>query len=607
MLPGGLRILTEEMPSVHSATFGVWVGVGSRDETPRQAGATHYLEHLLFKGTKRRDALAISATVDAVGGEMNAFTDKEYTCYYARVLDRDLPLAIDVIVDMVTSSLIASADVESEREVILEEIAMHADDPTDAVHDEFAAQILAGSPLGRPILGTEESIEGLSRATIAGYYKQRYTAPNIVVTAAGNLRHREVVKAVAAAFKVAGALGGDGTQPVPARRAGKRAALRGRGAAFQPSHRAGQPGARRARTGPYRRRRFALGVLNTALGGGMSSRLFQEVREKRGLAYSVYSFATQYSDAGMFGVYAGCLPKKVDAVLAVCRDELAKIAAEGITEDEVRRGAGQLKGSIVLGMEDSASRMNRLGKAELAYGELLSIEEVLTRIDAVSRTTWRAGRRDAGRPPHAGRGRSVQGRTGSSLPDVAARPRGRMPPMTIRVGVLGSAGRMGQETCGAVRGAPDMDLVAEVDENDPISRIVEAGAQVVVDFTHPGAVMGNLEFAIAHGISAVVGTTGFDAERLAMVRGWLDANPGVGVLIAPNFGIGAVLMMRFAAAAARFFESVEVIELHHPDKADAPSGTAGRTAELIAAARRCRRAGPVAGRDPHRPGGRPRR
>jgi predicted Zn-dependent peptidase len=384
VLPGGLRILTEEMPAVRSATFGVWVGVGSRDETRTQAGCTHYLEHLLFKGTRRRDALAISSAVDAVGGEMNAFTDKEFTCYYARVLDRDLPLAIDVIVDMVTSSLIASADVESEREVILEEIAMHADDPTDAVHDEFATQILAGHPLGRPILGTEESIEGLSRATIANYYRKRYTAPNIVVTAAGNLSHREVVKAVKAAFKAAGALGVDGTEPAGPRRAGAvQRYAPGQQLFSRPSEQAnlvlGVPGL--VRNDP---RRFALGVLSTALGGGMSSRLFQEVREKRGLAYSVYSFATQYSDAGMFGVYAGCLPKKIDQVLDVCRDELAKIAAEGITESELVRGAGQLKGSIVLNMEDSASRMNRLGKAELAYGELLSIDEVLHRIDAVT-------------------------------------------------------------------------------------------------------------------------------------------------------------------------------------------------------------------------------
>ncbi len=390
VLPGGLRILTEEMPSVRSATFGIWVGVGSRDETRTQAGCTHYLEHLLFKGTKRRGALDISAAVDAVGGEMNAFTDKEFTCYYARVLDRDLPLAIDVIVDMVTSSLIASADVESEREVILEEIAMHADDPTDAVHDEFASQMLAGSPLGRPILGTEDSIEGLSRATIANYYKRRYTAPNIVVTAAGNLTHREVVKAVTKAFRAAGALGTDGTVPTAPRAAGKlQRPAPGVQVFGRPSEQAnlvlGVPAL--IRTDP---RRFALGVLSTALGGGMSSRLFQEVREKRGLAYSVYSFATQYSDAGMFGVYAGCLPKKIDQVLDVCRDELAKVAADGITDDELLRGAGQLKGSIVLNMEDSGSRMNRLGKAELAYGELLPIDEVLSRIDAVTTDDVRA-------------------------------------------------------------------------------------------------------------------------------------------------------------------------------------------------------------------------
>ncbi|MGQ0465641.1 MAG: M16 family metallopeptidase [Sporichthyaceae bacterium] len=390
VLPGGLRILTEEMPSVRSATFGIWVGVGSRDETVKQAGCTHYLEHLLFKGTKRRDALAISATVDAVGGEMNAFTDKEFTCYYARVLDRDLTLAIDVIVDMVTSSLIAGRDVDSEREVILEEIAMHADDPTDAVHDEFASQILAGSPLGKPILGTEASIEGLSRSTIAGYYRRNYTAPNIVVTAAGNLNHRDVVRAVTAAFRAAGALGVDGAVPAGPRAAGR---IRPTGGGVQlfnrPSEQAnlvlGVPGL--VRNDP---RRFALGVLSTALGGGMSSRLFQEVREKRGLAYSVYSFATQYSDAGVFGLYAGCLPKKIDAVLDVCRDELAKVAAEGITEAELLRGAGSLKGSIVLNMEDSGSRMNRLGKAELAYGELLSVDEVLTRIGAVTPEDVRA-------------------------------------------------------------------------------------------------------------------------------------------------------------------------------------------------------------------------
>jgi len=383
VLPGGLRILTEEMPSARSASFGIWVGVGSRDESRSLAGATHFLEHLLFKGTPRRDALAISAAIDAVGGEMNAFTAKEYTCYYARVLDRDLPLAIDVICDMVTSSLIAKADVDGERDVILEEIAMHADDPTDAVHDEFAVALLGDAPLGRPILGTVDSISGMSRNAIAGHYKRRYSAPNLVVTAAGNISHAEVVKLTKAAFKAAGALGDDAA-PAGPRIGGK--TLKAPGGVrllTRPTEQAnvllGVPGL--ARTDD---RRYALDVLNTALGGGMSSRLFQEVREKRGMAYSVYSYAAHYADVGMFGVYAGCLPKKVDQVLEVCRDQLADVAANGITAEELARARGQLKGSFVLGMEDTGSRMGRLGKAELVYDELVSVDEVLARVDAVS-------------------------------------------------------------------------------------------------------------------------------------------------------------------------------------------------------------------------------
>ncbi len=384
VLPGGLRIVTEEMPNVRSATFGIWVGVGSRDETPSLAGATHYLEHLLFKGTPSRDALTISAALDAVGGEMNAFTAKEYTCYYARVLDRDLPLAIDVISDMVTSSLIAKADVDGERDVILEEIAMHEDDPTDAVHDQFTQALLGDSPLGRPILGTVSSITGLSRTAIAGYYKRRYTAQNTVVTVAGNVVHADVVRMVKKAFTAAGALGDSGTLPALPRIGDKRVrAPGGLSLVTRPTEQAnvvlGVPGV--SRTDP---RRYALGVLNAALGGGMSSRLFQEVREKRGLAYSVYSFSSHYADLGLFGVYAGCLPKKVDQVLEICRDELAKVAAGGITEVELARGIGQLRGSFVLGLEDSGSRMSRLGKAELAYGELLGVDEVIDRISSVT-------------------------------------------------------------------------------------------------------------------------------------------------------------------------------------------------------------------------------
>ena len=382
VLPGGLRVVTEAVPTVRSVTFGVWVGVGSRDEAPSLAGASHYLEHLLFKGTRRRDALDISAAIDAVGGEMNAFTSKEYTCFYARVLDSDLPLAVDVVGDLVTSSVIRAADVDAERGVILEEIAMHDDDPTDMVHDQFAQVLFGGGPLARPVLGTAESIESIGRGAINGYYRRRYRPQDIVIAAAGNLDHARVVRLVRKAFGAAGML--DGTA-VPGAPRGGRSARTSTGTRVvrrtteQANVVLGGPGV--ARTDD---RRFALGVLNAALGGGMSSRLFQEIREKRGLAYSVYSYHAQYADTGLFGVYAGCVPRKVDEVLAICRDEVDKVAAAGITLEELERGKGQLRGSLVLGLEDTGSRMSRIGKAELVYGELLSVDDVLARIEAVT-------------------------------------------------------------------------------------------------------------------------------------------------------------------------------------------------------------------------------
>jgi predicted Zn-dependent peptidase len=397
VLPGGLRVITEAMPTVRSVSFGIWVGVGSRDETPSLAGATHYLEHLLFKGTKRRDAMQIAAALDAVGGEMNAFTAKEYTCYYARVLDNDLPLAVDVICDMVTSSLIASADVDSERGVILEEIAMHDDEPGDAVHDIFAETVFGDSPLGRPVLGSVESIESLSRQAIAGYYRRRYRPGALVISAAGNVDHATVVRLVRRAFERAGALGVTDDRPAPPRLAARKSQARARrgrvSVVSRPTEQANLVlgGWGVARTDD---RRFALGVLNSALGGGMSSRLFQEVREKRGLAYSVYSYASQYAETGLFGVYVGCLPKKVDQVLELCRTELASVGDGGITVEELERGKGQLRGSLVLGLEDTGSRMSRLGKSELVYGELMSVDEILARIDAVTLDEARAVAQD---------------------------------------------------------------------------------------------------------------------------------------------------------------------------------------------------------------------
>ena len=389
VLPGGLRIVTEAVPTLRSVTFGVWVGVGSRDETPSLAGASHYLEHLLFKGTARRDALAISSAIDAVGGEMNAFTSKEYTCYYARVRGGDLPLAIDVISDLVTSSTIAAADIDAERGVILEEISMRDDDPADLVHDEFAGALYGDTALGRPVLGTVTSIGSLGRRAVAGYYRRRYQPEQMVVAAAGDLDHATVVRQVRAAFSRAGFLDGS-ARPAPPR-GGRRppAARATTRVVHRPTEQAnvvlGMQGL--ARTDD---RRFALGVLNAALGGGMSSRLFQEVRERRGLAYSVYSFAQQFADTGMVGVYAGCQPRKVDEVLSICRDALAEVAAHGISDDELVRGRGQMQGSLVLGLEDTGSRMSRIGKSELVHGELLDIDDILGRIAAVTPDDVRA-------------------------------------------------------------------------------------------------------------------------------------------------------------------------------------------------------------------------
>jgi len=385
VLPGGLRVISEQMPGVRSASIGVWLGVGSRDESGSLVGASHFLEHLLFKGTRTRSALEISASLEAVGGEVNAFTGKEYTCYHARVLDADLPLAVDVLADMVTSSLLTTHDVESERTVILEEIAMNDDDPDDVVHNLIAGRLWTSSPLGRPVAGSPASVDALTRAQVAGFYRRRYCPESVVVAVAGNVEHRAVVRRVRSAFSAGGWLDDPSVRPRPPRLGtGPRVAYgTGSDLVTRPTEQAnvvlGLPGLRRCDE-----RRFAVGVLNAALGGGMSSRLFQEVREKRGLAYSVYSYAMHYADSGMLGVYAGCAPARVDEVLSVCREQLVDVAERGLADDEIERGRGQLRGSIVLGLEDSGSRMGRIAKADLVHGELLSIDQVLTRIEAVT-------------------------------------------------------------------------------------------------------------------------------------------------------------------------------------------------------------------------------
>jgi predicted Zn-dependent peptidase len=388
VLPGGVRVLTETMPGLRSVTLGAWVGVGSRDEADGHHGSTHFLEHLLFKGTGSRTAMDIASSFDEVGGEANAATGKEHTCYYARVLDTDLPMAVDVISDMVTSATISSGDVESERGVILEELAMNDDDPSDVVHEKFAALVLGDHPLGRPIGGTPDTIRAVPREAIWEHYREHYVPSGLVVTAAGGLDHDAVCELVAKSLGVAGWPAEPEATPLGRRRA---------------SAGTGQVGAQAGRVLTVRRsteqanvvlgglgllatdeRRFTLSVLNAVLGGGMSSRLFQEVREKRGLAYSVYSFSAGYAESGYFGLYAGCTPGKVAEVVGLLSEEWSRLATGGVTDDELARGIGQLSGGLVLGMEDTGSRMSRLGKAELVYGEYVSLDEALRRVQAVT-------------------------------------------------------------------------------------------------------------------------------------------------------------------------------------------------------------------------------
>jgi predicted Zn-dependent peptidase len=380
VLPGGLRVLTEAMPGVRSVSVGIWVPVGSRDESSALAGSSHFLEHLLFKGTTTRSALDIASAMDAVGGEFNAFTEKEHTCYYATVLDRDLPLAIDIVSDVVLNATITSQNVDVERSVVLEEIAMRDDDPADLVHDEFASALFGDTPLGRPILGTEDSIHALTRTQINGYYKRRYVPSAMVVSVAGNIVHSDVVALVRRAFA------GRVEEAGPVRRAASSSRRDPQRRVVVITDDTEQANVVLGMHGLDRHdpRRFAVGVLSAALGGGMSSRLFQRIREERGLAYSVYSYASSYSDAGQFGVYAGCTPGKTDEVLGLMSAELDLVAAGDLSAAEIERGKGQMRGGIVLGLEDSSARMTRIGKSELTYDDVMGVDQLLERVDAVT-------------------------------------------------------------------------------------------------------------------------------------------------------------------------------------------------------------------------------
>jgi predicted Zn-dependent peptidase len=378
-LDSGIRVVTESLPELRSAAVGFWVGTGSRDEPDALAGASHFLEHLLFKGTARRTAQEIAEEVESVGGDMNAFTAQELTAYYVRMPDQRLPLALDILSDIVWSPALRPEDVESERQVILEEIRMRDDTPDDLVHDVFASAVFPAHPIGREIVGSPETITAMDRDSVAGFHAAHYHPSNVVVAAAGNLEHDDVVAMVEAGV-VNAPLGERPTRPVYEGAPDPLPVVAVEDDLEQVHLVLGMRAL--PRQDPDR---YAFGVLNQVLGGGMSSRLFQEVRERRGLAYSVYSYRAAYEETGALGIYAGTAPERVDELLGVLDDQLERILADGgVSDRELDAAKGHLTGSLALSLESSSSRMHRIGRSELLLGEIPTLDELVAECDAVT-------------------------------------------------------------------------------------------------------------------------------------------------------------------------------------------------------------------------------
>lgn len=356
--------------------LGFWVGVGSRDEPPELQGATHFLEHLLFKGTQRHSARQIAEAFDAAGGEANAFSAKEYTCFHGRILDRDAPMAMELLADMLRRPMLRPEDVDSERNVILEELAMHEDTPEDLVHDLFSQALFGDHPLGREVMGTSETVRSITREDLRRFHSERYRSSNIVVAAAGSISHSQITDWLRSEF------GPEGPPPPPRIPAPRRPAnkLKVVRRNTEQTH-VVIGGLGFARNHPAR---FAWGVLDNLLGCGTSSRLFQQVREARGLAYSVFSYRNMYSEIGDWAIYAGTAPGNVHRLLEVVLTELDQLVADGATKEELERAKGATEGGMVMALEDPASRMSRLGKSELVGAEILSTDEIIARVEAVT-------------------------------------------------------------------------------------------------------------------------------------------------------------------------------------------------------------------------------
>jgi predicted Zn-dependent peptidase len=394
----GMRLVTESMPWVRSVSLGVWVTAGSRDEQPRIAGASHFLEHLLFKGTKTKTAREIAEAFDVVGGDLNAFTAKEHTAFYARVLDRDLPMAVEHLCDMIQHSLIKASDLDAERTVILEEINMHEDAPDELVHDLFMENLWPGHPIGRSVLGSVETISAMSRDQVRRFWKRHYVPGNFVVAAAGNLDHDQLEEMVSSYIDTSEPGDPRGTMvPNQGRPPRPTGGARVRRRQTEQAHICvGTAGL--SRNDP---RRFAMGVVNDAVGGGMSSRLFQEIREKRGLVYSVFSYHSMFAQTGAFVIYAGTAPTRAREVLGLISRELESVAEKGVTDEELDRAKSHMRGSMVLSLEETSARMSRVAKSEIAHGEVIGLDEVLERVDAVTSEDARGVAEDVLNRPRA--------------------------------------------------------------------------------------------------------------------------------------------------------------------------------------------------------------
>ncbi|WP_347490876.1 M16 family metallopeptidase [Desulfoscipio sp. XC116] len=375
-LANGIKVLTENIPHVRSVAIGVWVDIGSRDESNELAGISHFIEHLMFKGTEKRTAKDIAEALDAVGGQLNAFTTKEYTCYYARVLDEHFPLGIDLLGDMLLNSSFNPADIERERNVILEEIKMYEDAPDELVHDVFAGTIWRGHPLGRPIIGDEKTVQGLSREQILSFYRKYYSSGNLVISVAGNFDQQKVINALNETFgKLAGAKKEKGYfLPEPARQVVCRVKD-----TEQVHICLGTPG-----LALDHEKIYVFQIVNTILGGGLSSRLFQEIREQRGLVYSIFSYHSSYHDSGLFCIYTGLSKQNVRAALELIVREIRRIQSNGVTLAELQRAKEQLKGNLLLSLENISTRMSRLGKSQMYLGKVVPPDEIVNRIMAVS-------------------------------------------------------------------------------------------------------------------------------------------------------------------------------------------------------------------------------